>query len=234
MTETDLFRAYKLGDMILSNRIVMAPLTRRRAGSAGIPGPLNAEYYRQRASAGLIVSEATNISLQGRGNAWTPGIFNDAQIAGWRGVTDTIHEVGGKIFCQLWHTGRVSHPALQEGGALPVAPSSVKAEGACFTEQGPQPYVTPRALRTDEIPGIIAAYQHAAACARRAGFDGVEIHGANGYLIDQFLRDSSNKRTDAYGGALENRLRFALEVTDAVLKAWPRLVEPRKLGCSTA
>ena len=219
-SDSDLFRPYRLGDLTLANRVVMAPLTRRRAGPAGVPGPLNATYYRQRATAGLIIGEATNISPQGKGNGWTPGIFNDAQVAGWRTVTDTLHAAGGHIFCQLWHTGRTSHPALQPGGVLPVAPSAIRAEGSSFTEQGPRPYVTPRPLHTDEIAGIVDDYRGATRRARAAGFDGVEIHGANGYLIDQFIRSGSNFRTDRYGGSLENRLRLVLEIAAAVVDEW--------------
>jgi N-ethylmaleimide reductase len=194
----------------------MAPLTRSRAGGGGAPGPLNATYYAQRASAGLIVSEATNISGQAKGYAFTPGIYTDEQVAGWRLVTDAVHARGGAIYCQIWHTGRVSHPSLQPDGGLPVAPSAVQPAGNAFTETGFQPHVTPRALETDEIAGVVAQFAHAAECARRAGFDGVEVHGANGYLIDQFLRDRTNKRQDRYGGSVENRTRFMVEVLEAV------------------
>ena len=200
---TDLFDPTRLGPLTLKNRIVMAPLTRSRVGEDGVPGPMNAQYYAQRASAGLIVTEATNISPQGRGYAWTPGIFSDAQVEGWKGVTDAVHKAGGLIVCQLWHVGRISHPSLQPDGVLPVAPSAVKPEGNAFTREGFQPFVTPRALETDEIEGVVDQYRHATGCARRAGFDGVEIHGANGYLIDQFLKDKTNLRTDRYGGTLE-------------------------------
>jgi N-ethylmaleimide reductase len=222
MTQTDLFQPVTLGPLVLSNRIVMAPLTRSRAGKGDVPGPLNAEYYRQRAHAGLIVSEATNISQQGKGYAFTPGIYTDEQVAGWRLVTDAVHAAGGVMFCQLWHVGRISHPSLQPGGGLPVSASAVKAEGQAFTERGFQPFVTPRALETGEIPGLIADYVHAAECAKRAGFDGVEIHAANGYLLEQFLRSKTNQRTDAYGGSVENRARLVLEVADAVGKVWGR------------
>ena len=219
---TDLFSPVALGSLTLKNRIVMAPLTRSRAGRgpAGVPGAMNAEYYAQRASAGLIVSEATNISPQGRGYAYTPGIYSEAQVAGWKLVTDAVHAAGGLIFCQLWHVGRISHPSLQPGGALPVSPSAVKPEGQAFTEDGFQPLVTPRALELDEIAGVVDQYRHATECARRAGFDGVEIHAANGYLIDQFLKDKTNLRTDAYGGSIENRTRFLAEVVDATVEAW--------------
>ena len=185
-----------------------------------MPGPRNAQYYAQRAGAGLIVSEATNISPQGRGYAWTPGIYNEAQVQGWKGVTDAVHAAGGRIFCQLWHVGRISHPSVQPDGFLPVAPSAVKPEGMAYTREGFQPHVTPRALETGEIEGVVDQYRHATDCARRAGFDGVEIHGANGYLIDQFLKDKTNLRTDRYGGSVENRTRFLKEVVAAVVGAW--------------
>ena len=221
MTETDLFQPVTLGgDLPLANRIVMAPLTRSRAGKGDVQGALNAEYYAQRASAGLIVSEATNITQQGKGYAYTPGIYTEDQVAGWRIVTDAVHAQGGRMFCQLWHVGRISHPSLQPGGGLPVSASAVKPEGQAFTEAGFQPLVTPRALRTDEVPGLIADYRHAAMCAKRAGFDGVEIHAANGYLLEQFLRSHTNQRTDRYGGSVENRVRLTLEVADAVVGVW--------------
>lgn len=213
---SDLFQPVDMGKLTLSNRITMAPLTRSRAGKGGVPRQMNADYYAQRASAGLLISEATNISQQGQGYAFTPGIFTDEQVAGWRTVTDAVHAKGGHIFCQLWHVGRISHPSLQPGGQLPVAPSAIKPEGKAFTEAGFQDHVTPRALETDEIPGIVKDYAHAAECAAKAGFDGVEIHAANAYLLDQFIRDSTNKRTDRYGGSVENRIRLVLEVTEAV------------------
>lgn len=217
---SDLFQPVRMGAMTLPNRIVMAPLTRSRAGAGDVPGPMNADYYGQRASAGLIVSEATQISRQGKGYAFTPGIYSDAQVEGWKLVTHAVHAKGGHIFAQLWHVGRISHPDLQEDGQLPVAPSAVLPNGQAFTETGFKPLVTPRALETDEIAGIVADYAHAAACARRAGFDGVEIHAANGYLIDQFLRDKTNLRTDRYGGSPENRTRFMSEVVAAVTAVW--------------
>lgn len=213
---SDLFQPVQMGKAILSNRIAMAPLTRSRVGDGGVPGPMNVEYYAQRASAGLIVTEATNISQQGKGYAFTPGIYTEEQVAGWRKVTDAVHAKGGHIVCQLWHVGRISHPSLQPGGQLPVAPSAIKPEGKAFTETGFQDHVTPRALETDEIPGIVKDYAHAAECAAKAGFDGVEIHAANAYLLDQFIRDSTNKRTDRYGGSVENRIRIVLEVAEAV------------------
>jgi N-ethylmaleimide reductase len=220
ISDTDLFEPVTIGAWQLANRIVMAPLTRCRVKNDGIPGALQADYYAQRAGAGLIISEATNISPQGRGYAFTPGIFNDAQIAGWRLVTEAVHRKGGKIVCQLWHVGRYSHPSLQPGGELPVAPSAIAPEGETFTEQGLQKVPTPRALETDEIPGIVEQYRHAASCARQAGFDGVEIHAANCYLLDQFIRDSTNRRTDRYGGSIENRARLVLDVASAVVAVW--------------
>ncbi|MCQ8106006.1 alkene reductase [Methylomonas sp. SURF-2] len=220
LTDTDLFDPVNIGAWQLANRIVMAPLTRCRVKNDGIPGPMQAEYYAQRAGAGLIIGEATNISPQGRGYAYTPGIYTDAQIAGWRLVTDAVHARQGKIVCQLWHVGRFSHPSLQPDGGLPVAPSAIAAEGETFTEQGMQAVPTPRALETAEIPGIIEQYRHAARCAQRAGFDGVEIHSANCYLLEQFIRDSTNRRADQYGGGIENRCRLTLEVTEAVTQIW--------------
>jgi N-ethylmaleimide reductase len=219
-SSSDLFEPVQLGPLSLHNRIVMAPLTRSRAGKGDVPGPLNAEYYAQRATAGLIISEASQISQQGKGYAYTPGIYSEEQVEGWKLVTAAVHQNHGFIFCQLWHVGRISHPDLQENGQLPVAPSAIKPEGQAFTETGFKPHVTPRALETAEIPGIVEQYVHAAKSAKAAGFDGVEIHAANGYLLDQFLRDSTNKRTDAYGGSLENRARLLLEVVAAVCKVW--------------
>jgi len=217
---SDLFQPVKLGAITLANRIVMAPLTRSRANKDDAPYGIHVEYYAQRASAGLIITEATQISQQGKGYAFTPGIHSEAQVAGWKQVTDAVHAKGGRIFMQLWHVGRISHPSLQPNGGLPVAPSAVKPEGKAFTEAGFVPFVEPRALETDEIPGIVQQYRTAAENARRAGFDGVEIHAANGYLLDQFLRDGTNKRTDAYGGSIENRARLLLEVTDAIAGIW--------------
>ncbi len=216
MTDSDLFQPVRLGAITLANRIVMAPLTRSRAGSGDVPGPMNAEYYAQRATAGLIVSEATNITRQGKGYAFTPGIWSAEQVAGWTLVTRAVHQRGGRMFLQLWHVGRISHPSLQAGGGLPVSPSAVRPEGQAFTETGFQPFVTPRPLETAEIAGIVEDYRRATANALAAGFDGVEIHAANGYLIDQFLRDKTNQRTDQYGGSIENRTRFLAEVVAAV------------------
>jgi N-ethylmaleimide reductase len=214
---SDLFQPVRLGLYHLANRIVMAPLTRSRAGEDGLATPLMAEYYAQRASAGLIIAEGTNISPQGRGYAFTPSIYNDAQVKAWRPVTEAVHSRGGRIFPQLWHVGRVSHPSLQPGGALPVAPSAIRPEATSYTLAGFEPCVAPRALAISEIPEIIEQYRRAAANALAAGFDGIEIHAANGYLIEQFLRDSTNKRTDAYGGSCENRARLLLEVIEAVV-----------------
>lgn len=210
----------KLGPYELPNRIVMAPLTRNRAGAGNVPTPVNAEYYAQRASAGLIITEASQVSPQGMGNPQTPGIYSKEQVEGWRLVTDAVHERGGRIFLQLWHVGRISHPSLQPDGALPVAPSALAPEGNAATYEGEQPFVTPRALETEEIPGIIEQYRQGAENALAAGFDGVEIHSANGYLLDQFLHNGSNQRTDQYGGSIENRARLLIEVTEAVTNVW--------------
>lgn len=218
-TGTPLFEPVTLGDLTLKNRIVMAPLTRSRSSDAGVPPEFAAAYYAQRATAGLIISEATNISAQARGYALTPGIWTAEQVEAWQHVTRAVHANGGIMFLQLWHTGRISHPDLHNG-ALPVAPSAIAPKGQAFTNGGLKDHVTPRALETDEIPAIVADYTHAAQCAKDAGFDGVEIHSANNYLLDQFIRDSTNKRTDRYGGSLENRLRFPLEVVAAVTKVW--------------
>lgn len=219
-TRTDLFAPARLGSLDLANRFVMAPLTRSRADDDGVVGELQATYYAQRASAGLIIAEATNISAQGRGYALTPGIWTDEQVAGWKIVTDAVHAEGGKIVSQLWHVGRFSHNDLQPGGQAPVAPSAIRAEGQTYTNQGMVDVPMPRALETDEIRGLIADYVHAAGNAKRAGFDGIEVHSANVYLLDQFIRDSSNVRTDRYGGSIENRTRLTLEVVEAVLSVW--------------
>jgi N-ethylmaleimide reductase len=213
----DLFSPVKLGSISLKNRIVMAPLTRSRAPKeTGVPQDLNVTYYQQRASAGLIVTEATPISEMGHGYILLPGIYTQAQVDGWKKVTDAVHAKGGKIVLQLWHVGRISHPSLING-ALPVAPSAIKPAGQAFTYEGLVDFVEPRALATSEIPAIVQEYVHATKCALEAGFDGVEIHAANGYLLDQFLRDGSNKRTDNYGGSFENRSRLLMEVTQAVV-----------------
>ena len=215
-----LFSPTRIGAIEVRNRIAMAPLTRSRAGMDGVQTPLAIEYYRQRASAGLIVTEATNISRQGRGYAYTPGLYTDAHVAAWKPVADAVHAEGGRIVVQLWHVGRMSHSSLQEGDAAPVAPSAIQAGGSVFTEAGHQPPTMPRALATEEIAGIIEDYRQAAIRAKAAGFDGVEVHAANGYLLEQFLRDSTNHRDDRYGGSLENRARLLLEVTAAVADVW--------------
>jgi N-ethylmaleimide reductase len=218
-TSGTLFTPFQLGPSTLANRIVMAPLTRNRAThGSDAPHELNATYYAQRAAAGLLIAEATQISPTGKGYAWTPGIYSANQVAGWRTVTDAVHAKSGKIFLQLWHVGRFSHPALQPGRRLPVAPSAIAPiDQQTFIEDGTfQPVGTPRALDRAEISGIVDDYRQATVNALAAGFDGVEIHAANGYLIDQFLRDGANARTDDYGGSVENRLRFALEVIAAV------------------
>jgi N-ethylmaleimide reductase len=221
MTDTRmLFSPFAIGAFSLKNRIVMAPLTRSRSNNEGVPPAYAADYYTQRASAGLIVSEATNISPRARGYAFTPGIWTPEQVASWRHVTDAVHGAGGLMVLQLWHTGRISHPDLQPGGALPIAPSALKPGGQAFTQEGLKDHVVPRALETDEIPAIVEEYRRAAACAHQAGFDGVEIHSANNYLLEQFIRDSTNKRTDRYGGSIENRLRFPLEAAAAVVDVW--------------
>ena len=213
----DLFSPVNLGAISLKNRIAMAPLTRNRAGEGGVPQPINVTYYEQRATAGLIVTEATPISPMGHGYPALPGIYTDAQVAGWKKVTDAVHAKGGKIVIQLWHVGRISHPSLLPNNALPVAPSAIKPAGKAFTYQGLVDYVTPRALEANELPAIVQDYVHATKCAIAAGFDGVEIHAANGYLLDQFLRDGANHRTDQYGGSHENRTRLLLEVTRSVV-----------------
>jgi N-ethylmaleimide reductase len=217
---TTLFSPLTLGAYRLDNRMVMAPLTRCRAGAGNVPQALNAEHYAQRASLGLIVTEATQIAPEGVGYPATPGIHSADQVAGWRRVTDAVHDAGGLIFLQLWHVGRISHPSYQPAGALPVAPSAIKPEGEVNTADGAKPYVTPRALETAEIAGVVEQYRSAAENAREAGFDGVEVHGANGYLLDQFLRDGSNQRDDRYGGSMENRARLLIEVLDAVTGVW--------------
>ena len=219
-SKIDLFSPIQVGPYSLTNRVVMAPMTRNRAGAGNVPQDINAEYYRQRASAGLIITEASQVSPQGLGYPATPGIHSAEQVTGWQKVTDAVHQQGGRIFLQLWHVGRISHPSLQPDGALPVAPSAIKPEGEAMTYEGPQPFVTPRALETAEIADIIRQYTVGAENALAAGFDGVEIHGANGYLLDQFLRDGSNQRSDEYGGSIENRARLLMEVIEAVTAVW--------------
>jgi len=216
-----LFSKKTLGNLALEHRIVMAPLTRCRSSQPGdIPNKLNAEYYQQRASAALIISEATQISPQGKGYAFTPGIHSQEQIQGWKKVSDAVHSQHAHIFMQLWHVGRVSHSALQANNALPVAPSAIAVEGQAFTEQGMLDFEIPRALSLNEIPDIVGQYRQAAINAKQAGLDGVEVHAANGYLLDQFLKEGTNKRDDSYGGSIENRCRLILEVVHAVTEIW--------------
>ena len=208
-----------VGDLKLPNRIIYAPLTRCRASEGRVPNDLMREYYTQRASAGLILSEATAVTPNGVGYIDTPGIWSEAQVEGWKKITDSVHAAGGRIFLQLWHVGRLSHPDFQDG-VTPVGASAIACAGEIRVPDGHKPYPVPRALETDEIPGVIEWYRKGAQNAKLAGFDGVEIHGANGYLPDQFLRDSTNKRTDKYGGSIENRARFLLEAVDAAISVW--------------
>jgi len=214
-----LFDPLQIGDITLPNRIIMAPLTRQRAEEIRVPNALMAKYYAERATAGLIISEATSVTPQGVGYADTPGIWSQEQVEGWKIVTNAVHAAGGKIFLQLWHVGRISDP-LFLNGELPVAPSAIPAQGHVSLVRPERPYVTPRALELDEIAGVVEAFRKGAENAKAAGFDGVEVHGANGYLLDQFLQDSTNKRTDAYGGPVENRARLLLEITDACIDVW--------------
>lgn len=217
---TSIFDPIQIKDLQLPNRIIMAPLTRARAiGGGRVPNALMAEYYVQRASAGLILSEATAVTPQGVGYADTPGIWSAEQVEGWKAVTSAVHKAGGRIFLQLWHVGRISDPAFLDG-ELPVAPSAIAAKGFVSLLRPKREYPTPRALRLDEIAGVVEAYRQGARNAKLAGFDGVEVHGANGYLLDQFLQDSTNKRDDIYGGSIENRARLMLEVTDACIEVW--------------
>jgi N-ethylmaleimide reductase len=217
-TPTKLFDPFKLGPITLPNRLVMAPLTRNRAVPPGmVPSPLAIEYYGQRASAGLLISEASQVSQQGQGYQDTPGIYSKEQVGAWRKITGRVHERGGRIFIQLWHVGRVSHTSLQTGGGKPVGPSAIRAKGKTFVNGTFTDISEPRALELSEIPGIIESFRRAAANANEAGFDGVEIHGANGYLLDQFAKDGANQRTDAYGGSIESRSRLMLEVAKAVV-----------------
>ncbi len=214
-----LFEPLDAGELRLPNRIIMAPMTRSRAGDERMPNALMAEYYAQRAEAGLIITEATSVTPMGVGYAGTPGIWSAEQVEGWKLTTKAVHDAGGRIFLQLWHVGRISHPMFLNGDP-PVAPSAIAANGNVSLVRPEQPYPVPRALEISEIPAIIEAYRRGAENAKAAGFDGVEIHGANGYLLDQFLQDISNHRTDAYGGAIEQRARLMLEVTDAVISVW--------------
>src|SRR3984957_11673312 len=215
-TPTKLFEPYKLGPLTLPNRLVMAPLTRNPAVAGLVPSPLAVEYYGQRASAGLLITEATQVSQQGQGYQDTPGIYSKEQVAGWRKVTDRVHERGGRIFLQAWHVGRVSHTSLQPNEGAPVAPSAIRAKGKTFVGGTFAEISEPRALRLDEMPGIIESFRRGAANALEAGFDGVEGHGAHGYLLDQFAKDGANKRTDIYGGSIENRARLMLEVAKVI------------------
>ncbi len=208
-----------VGEWQLPNRVVLAPLTRTRASAGRVPNAMMAEYYRQRSGAGLILTEATSVTPMGVGYPDTPGIWSPEQVAGWQQITRAVHEAGGRILLQLWHVGRMSDPSYLNG-ELPVAPSAIAPEGHPSLLRPVRPFVTPRALETDELPGVVEAYRLGAENAMKAGFDGVEIHGANGYLLDQFLQDSTNQRTDHYGGSLENRARLLLEVTDAVTSVW--------------
>jgi len=221
----NLFSSYRLGGLELHNRLVLSPMTRSRAIAGNVPNPLAPAYYAQRASAGLLITEATQVSPQGVGYIRTPGMHSPAHVAGWRKITDAVHKAGGIIFAQLWHVGRVSHPDFH-GGALPVAPSALEVEGEAFTSNGKVRIVKPRALELHELPGIVSQFQTAAENAKAAGFDGVELHGANGYLLDQFLRDGSNRRKDGYGGSIRNRARFPLEITEAVVAVWG----PQRVG----
>lgn len=218
----DLFSPVSLGDLTLTNRLVMAPMTRNRADLSGVPTAMMATYYGQRGDAGLVVSESAPISSQAVGYPSTPGLYSDEQVAGWRPATEAVHIRGGRIFAQLQHCGRISHPSLQADGAVPVAPSAIRPQGMAITYAGPQSFPTPRELTPREIPGAIGQFKAAARLAQAAGFDGVEIHAANGYLIDQFLRDGSNQRTDAYGGTPARRLAFLMEVVEAIADVWPR------------
>jgi N-ethylmaleimide reductase len=215
-TSSKLFEPFKLGPITLPNRLVMAPLTRNRAVEGLVPSPLAVEYYGQRASAGLLISEASQVSQQGQGYQDTPGIYSKDQVTGWRKVTDRVHERGGRIFIQLWHVGRVSHTSLQPGDGAPVAPSAIRANGKTYVGGTFTDISEPRALTLEEIPGIIDSFKRATANALAAGFDGIEIHGANGYLLDQFAKNGTNKRTDAYGGSIENRAKLMLEVAKVV------------------
>jgi N-ethylmaleimide reductase len=221
MTETDLFKPYTVNGLTLRNRIAMSPLTRTRADGDGNPGPLQATYYAQRASAGLLITEATAVAPEGRGGDFIPGLWDDKQIAAWKLTTDAVHAKGGLIFCQLWHAGRLAHSSLDPQGRAPVAPSVMRQPGKVFAKGGFVDYDEARALTLDEIPGLIDQYRQAAKRAKAAGFDGVELHAAHSYLIDAFIRDMTNKRTDRYGGSVENRIRLMVEVLEAVKETWP-------------
>ncbi|MDB5972303.1 MAG: alkene reductase [Hydrocarboniphaga sp.] len=220
MTATDLFEPFEHAGLRLRNRIALAPLTRARASSVGLPGAAQAEYYRQRASAGLLITEAIAVAPEGRGGAFTPGLYDDAQVAGWKLTTDAVHAAGGLIFAQLWHAGRLSHSSLTADGAVPVSPAAAIAPGSAFTEAGFVPYEMPRVLATREVEAVAAQFRRAAENARRAGFDGVQLHATHGYLIDSFLRDAINDRSDRYGGSLENRARLLVETLSELIEVF--------------
>lgn len=220
MSDINLFSAATIGKLNLSNRMVMAPMTRNRAGEGDSPQDMNVKYYRQRASAGLIVTEGSPVSAEAIGYPATPGIYTNKQVAGWRKITEAVHNEGGHIYIQLWHCGRISHPDLLPDKQIPVAPSAIRPEGEAVTYEGMKPFVEPHVLTTNEIQNIVSQYKHAAQMAKQAGFDGLEIHAANGYLIDQFLRDATNHRNDEYGGNIENRMRFLNQIIDAILEVW--------------
>jgi len=222
MTQNSLFDPARMGDLDLPNRVLMAPLTRNRANADGTPGDLAETYYAQRASAGLIVSEATQISPTAKGYLDTPGIHSTAQADGWRKITGAVHAAGGRIFCQLWHVGRISHVSLLPEGRQPEAPSAIRANAKTFTAEGFQDCSEPHAMSSERIKDVIEDYRHAAQMASDAGFDGIEVHGANGYLLDQFLQDGTNKRDDEYGGSVENRMRLLGQVIDSVAEVWPK------------
>ena len=219
-TSANLYSEFELGPLTLANRLVMAPMTRNRAGAGNVATDLMKTYYEQRASAGLIVTEASQVAPEGVGYPNTPGIHSREQVAAWQIVTEAVHRAGGHIYLQLWHVGRISHPLFQPKSALPVAPSAIAPTGELYTPEGLKPYMTPRPLETREIAGIVGQFRRGAESAKEAGFDGVELHGANGYLVDQFLRDATNRRTDGYGGSIENRSRFLLEVTSTLIDVW--------------
>ncbi len=220
MTQSDLFEPCSLNGLVLQNRIVLSPVTRTRAGMDGCVGELQATYYAQRASAGLLITEATAVVPGGRGGAFIPGLYDDSQITGWRQVTDAVHARGGLIFCQLWHAGRLSHSSLNPAGGAPVAPSVMQQVGKVFTANGFEAFEEARALSLEEIPALVAEFRRAAERAREAGFDGVELHGAHSYLVDAFLRDMTNRRTDAYGGSIENRARLFVEILRELVDVW--------------
>ncbi|MBI3285580.1 MAG: alkene reductase [Burkholderiales bacterium] len=217
----NIFEPFQLGDLVLANRMVLAPMTRNRADAEGLVLPMTVNYYQQRATAGLIVTESVPVSPEGVGYPFTPGIYTEAQATSWLNVTDAVHATGGHIFVQLQHCGRISHPSLQPNNATPVSPSALRPQGQAVTYTGMQDFIIPRALEIDEIPDIVMQFRCGAEMAKHAGFDGIEVHGANGYIIDQFLRDGSNQRSDAYGGSVQNRMRLLNEILDAICEVWP-------------